>query len=157
MSIKLTKRIAAEVMKRGVSAVRISDAALEDAKKAITREDVKALVKSGKVYAVKEKEQLSLHGKDLKARRDRGRGRGPGKRKGKMKARQGIPYQGRVRSQRRILKELKDSSAIDNAIFSRYYRLVKGGTFQTKISLINHIKSSGVKISDEDVAKLRHI
>ena len=100
---------------------------------------------------------LSLHGKELSARRKRGRGRGAGKRKGKAKARQGLPYPKRVRAQRRLIKDLKESGKIDNAIFNKYYSLVKGGTFQTKISLINHIKNSGIALSDEEVTKLKHM
>lgn len=156
MSIKLTKRAAAQIMKRGVNSVRIQDGALEDAKKAITKEDVRALIKSGKVYAIKERTTLSLHGKELREKRHAGRARGPGRRKGAYKARRGSPYVKKVRAQRRILASLKGSGEMDNATFKRYYALVKGGTFQTKLSLINHIRT-GVKMSDERAAELKRL
>ena len=47
MSIKLSRRIAAEMMGRGISKVRIKPDRVEDAKKAITREDVSALIRAG--------------------------------------------------------------------------------------------------------------
>ncbi len=156
MSIKLTKRAAAQIMKRGVNSIRIQEGSLEDAKKAITKEDVRALIKSGKVYAIKEKTTLSLHGRELKRKRRAGRARGPGRRKGSHKARSGSPYVKKVRAQRRILASLKGANEIDNVMFKRYYALVKGGTFQTKLSLINHIRTS-VKMTDERAAELKKL
>lgn len=156
MSIKLTKRAASSIMKRGVNSIRIADGALEDAKKAITKEDVRELIKSGKVYAIKEKRNLSLHGQELGEKRRAGRARGKGRRKGTMKARGGLAYKKKVRGQRRILKALKKSGEIDNAMFKRYYALVKGGTFQTKLSLINHIRTA-VKMDDGRAAELKKL
>ncbi len=158
MSIKLTKRIAAIVMDRGESSIRINPTALAEAKKAITREDVRVLIKNGSVYAIKEKKNLSLHGKELKKKRIAGRKRGYGRRKGTKNARSGTSlYPKKIRGQRRILKSLKNDKIIDNIVFKKYYKLTKGGSFPTKISLINHIKDSGVKINDELMEKLKHI
>ncbi len=156
MSIKFTKRAAALILRRGVNSIRIQDGALEDAQKAITKEDVRALIKSGKVYAIKANSTLSLHGKELKEKRHAGRARGPGRRKGTRKARKGMTYKKKVRAQRRILKALKKSSEIDNTMFKRYYALVKGGNFQTKLSLINHIRTT-VKMTDERVEELKKL
>lgn len=157
MSIKLTKRTAAIILKRGVSSVRIKHDALEDAQKAITREDVRALIKNGRVYALKEKENLSIYSKILKEKRSKGRRRGKGKKKGTRKARGMATYQKRIRAQRRILSELKKEKAINNEMFKKFYALAKGGSFQTKMILINHIKSRGVSITDEQLEKLKHI
>lgn len=157
MSIKLTRRIAAKIMERGESSVRINPTSIEEAKKAITREDVRAMIKSGAVYAIPKKKNLSRHGELLATKRAQGRSRGKGRRKGSKFARTGLLYPKKVRSQRRILKELKSSKTIDNNTFKKYYRLVRGNSFQTKISLINHIKESGIAINDEMVNKLKHI
>jgi large subunit ribosomal protein L19e len=157
MSIKLAKRAAAGILDRGVSSIRIANGSVEDAAKAITKEDVRALIKSGKIYALKEKPNLSLHGLELKRKRRKGRGRGPGRRKGTTRARQGLPYQKKVRAQRRLIKEMKAKNELDNAMFRKYYALVKGGTFPTKVSLINHIRSSGVQITEERAKELKSI
>ncbi|MDE1833512.1 MAG: 50S ribosomal protein L19e [Candidatus Micrarchaeota archaeon] len=157
MSIKLTRRIAAELLKRGESSVRIKDNAIQDAKKAITREDVRVLVKSGAVYATEAKHNLSLYSKELNDKRSQGRKRGPGRRKGSRKARGGVDYKKKIRAQRRLLAALKTEKAIDNETFKSLYRLVKGGNFQSKISLLGHIRSRGVSITDEQLNKLRHI
>ncbi|HVC58651.1 MAG TPA: 50S ribosomal protein L19e [Candidatus Acidoferrales bacterium] len=157
MSIKLTRRIAAQVLKRGQGSVRLKADALAEAKKAITREDVRVLVKGGGVYAVPKKHNLSLYSKELNEKRTQGRKRGPGKRKGSRKARGGVDYKKKIRAQRRVLAQLKQENAFDNETFKSLYRLVKGGDFQSKISLLSHIKSRGINITDEQLEKLRHI
>jgi large subunit ribosomal protein L19e len=157
MSIKLTKRIAADLLGRGVSSIRINGSGLEDADKAITREDVRRLITKGDVYAQKEKRNLSLYGKVLKKKRGQGRGRGPGRKKGTAKARRTVEHKKRIRAQRRVLFKLKDEKAINNELFKEFYKLVRGGTFTSKASLLGHIKSKGVVLSDEKFKELKHI
>ncbi len=157
MSIKLTRRIAAELLGRGESKVRIKPDRTEDAKKSITREDVRALISSGGVYAIKEKHNLSLYSKELREKRNKGRRRGPGRRKGTAKARQSIDYVKKVRGQRRVLAALKKDKMIDNEAFKKYYRLVKGGNFQTKGQLLSHLTTDGVKIEAQRLEQLRHM
>ncbi len=157
MSVKLTRRTASLIMRRGINSVRIKPSAVEEAKKAITREDVKALIKGGNIYTIKEKHNISRYGKELKLKRAEGRKRGRGKKKGTRGARNPIEYPKRVRAQRRIIASLKADGTIGNDLYKSFYALVKGGTFQTKVSLLNHIKSKGVKIDDERFKKLKHL
>lgn len=157
MSIKLTRRIASKLMKRGESKVRIMPTRTADAEKAITREDVRALITSGAVYAVKEKHNMSIYSKILREKRNKGRRRGPGRRKGSAKARRSVEYPKKIRGQRRVLGALKADGTIDNEAFKRYYRLVKGGNFDTKGSLLNHITADGVKIEPDKIEKLKHM
>lgn len=157
MSIKLTRRIGALILKRGKNSVRIKPDSIEDAKKAITREDIRSLISKGGVYALKEKHNESRYAKGLIEKKREGRRRGPGRRKGTVKARTGMTYKKKIRAQRRIIKELKATKAIDNELFKEFYALVKGGTFQNKASLINHMKGKGVQINDELFEKLKHM
>jgi len=157
MSIELTKRIAADLLERGVSSIKISDKGLAEAKKAITREDVRKLIKDGLIYAEAQKKNTSIYGKELKVKRAKGRRRGTGSKKGTRNARGGTPYQKRIRALRRLLLELKKDKTIDNEKFKIFYRLAKGGTFQNKASMLNHIRESGINIDDEKYKKLKHI
>ncbi len=156
MSIKLTRRIASELMERGESAVRIKPEFTPDAKKALTREDVRQLIKDGKVYAINAKSNISAYAKVLKDKRNKGRRRGPGRRKGTERARGTVEYKKRIRGQRRILKSLKGESSIDNEMFKKYYALVKGGTFASKAALISRMRSDGLQMDEEKAKKLRH-
>lgn len=157
MSISLTKRIAARELGRGESKVRIKTDAVADAKRALTADDVRAMIGSGKIYAIKEKSNMSFRAKVVRAKKAMGRRRGPGSRRGTVKARQSVDYKKRVRGQRRVLSALKSDRSIDNPTFKRFYRLVKGGSFASKGSLISHIRSTGIEISEERAKQLRHL
>ncbi|MGC8669797.1 MAG: 50S ribosomal protein L19e [Candidatus Micrarchaeia archaeon] len=157
MGLKTTKRIASEYFKRGISSVRIKPAAVEDAKKALTREDVHSLIKKGDIYVIKEKHNLSIYSKILNTKRSKGRKRGRGRRKGTLKARTGALYAKKIRGQRRVLDALKKDKIIDNNTFKTLYRLAKGGNFSSKLTLLNHIRSMGIDIKEDRFEKLRHI
>jgi Ribosomal protein L19E len=63
MGVKLVRRVAADLLGRGESSIRLKGASIEDINKAITRDDVRELIKSGKVYALNEKHNLSVYGR----------------------------------------------------------------------------------------------
>ncbi len=156
--VTLVRRMAGNIMSRGQSKIRIKPSAMDDVKNVLTRDDVRGLIKDGKVYAIEEKHNLSLYGKKLREKRKQGRGRGPGRRRGTAKARHGdMDHKKRVRAQRRLLKVLKEDKTIDNEQFKHLYALVSGGTFMSKVSLLTRIKSSGIELSNEKYEKLRHI
>lgn len=154
MTVQFTKRIAAELLGRGESAVRINPIALDKASKAMTREDVKRLITDGSVYALKAKHNLSLSSRLLRARRAKGRSRGQGRRRGTDKARQGRRWEKKVRSQRLLLKQLKLTGKIDKRVFRNYYMLIKGNSFPDKASLLRHLEETGIKVSAEELAKM---
>lgn len=157
MSVKLTKRIASEILGRGESAIRIKPQFTPDAKKAITREDVRALIKNGSIYTVESKHNVSAYSKVLREKRKKGRRRGMGRRKGTIKARGTVEYKKKIRGQRRVLKMLKKENMFDNEQFKKYYALVKGGNFASKATLLSRIKNDGLNISDERMRELKHL
>jgi len=157
MGLKTTKRIAGALLKRGISSIRIKPSAVEDATKALTKDDVRNLISKGSIYAVKEKHNMSIYSKILNKKRSKGRKRGRGRRKGTLNARAGRTYPKRIRAQRRVLDILKDDKSVNNETFKELYRLVKGGNFASKASLLNHIKAMGIEVSDEKFEKLRHV
>jgi large subunit ribosomal protein L19e len=144
-------------MGRGVSAIRIHPDKTAEAEKAITRDDVRKLVSSGGIYALKEKHNISMRSVILKKKREQGRRRGRGRKKGTVKARGGVDYQKRIRGQRRVLLKLKKDGTLDNLMFKNFYRLVKGGGFANKASLISHMRGKGVSMTEEKVKELRHV
>ncbi|MGC8571858.1 MAG: 50S ribosomal protein L19e [Candidatus Micrarchaeia archaeon] len=160
MSIKLTKRIAAEILGRGVSSIKITAKGLEDSKKAITREDVRKLIKDGSIYAEAQKHNKSLYSKPIITKKGKiKRRRGVSKRRGTKNARSNnrVAYEKRIRALRRILLALKKEKIIDNERFKKFYKLARGGMFATKGTMLNHIKESGINIDDEKMQKLKHI
>jgi large subunit ribosomal protein L19e len=134
MAAKLTlqKRLAADILKVGKSKVWI-DPDKEKQKEvqgAITRIDVKRLIKKGVIKAKpnKVKKPKTVGVKKKKRRRKTGR------RKGSKHAR--LPKKRRwintVRPLRASLKDMREKGEIDNATYRKVYMLIKGGQFRSR-------------------------
>lgn len=139
------KRMAAEVLGVGVSRVRFvikSEEDREELESAITKEDVRRLIKMGIIVAVPEKSNSRGRWRELKEKRAKGRRRGQGKRKGKANARHDRKrdWVNRIRKMRRYLKYLRDKGMIDRRTYRRYYRLAKGGAFNSLSALRMHLE-----------------
>ncbi|MDE1823147.1 MAG: 50S ribosomal protein L19e [Candidatus Micrarchaeota archaeon] len=154
MSIRFAKRAAAQILNRGASVIRINPNSFSEAEKALTKEDIRRLISSGGIFAVKEKHNRTSKAKRLNQARAEGRRRGPGRRRGTRKARQGRTWEKKVRSQRRLLSMLKTMGRIDNKTFTRFYRLIKGNVYATKATLVSHLREEGAKITDQDVTQI---
>ena len=148
MGTDFVRRIASDLLGRGQSAIRFNPNAMEDISKAITRDDVRALIKSKSVFALEAKKNKSEASKILKRKRREGRRRGKGSRKGTLKARGTISWEKKVRSQRMLIKELKSGGKLGTKEFMRYYGLIKGNVFPDKASLVRNLKAGGVDVSD---------
>ncbi|MEM5811055.1 MAG: 50S ribosomal protein L19e, partial [Candidatus Aenigmatarchaeota archaeon] len=103
------KKLAAKVLKTGISKVWLNPEKMKDIEKAITKWDIRKLIKKGEIKALPEK--IKVRGKVKKRRR------GPGSRKGKKysiisRKRRWISI---VRPQRKMLRELKATGQLDNA------------------------------------------
>ena len=154
MSTKFAKRAAAEILGRGITAIRIKKGSFSDVSGALTKEDIRKFISSGAIYALKEKHNLSLNSKKLKKLRAEGRRRGTGRRKGTRKTRTGRKWEKKVRSQRVLLKEVKKLGVIDNKNYNEFYRHIKGNAYATKATLLLHMKEAGIKLADEDIKKI---
>ncbi len=119
------KRLAAKVLKVGVSRVWLDPAKIKDVRNAITRTDIRKLINKGSVKALPEK---------LHMKKERRRKKGIGRRKGRKFAivtakRRWIRV---VRPLRHMLSELKDSNKIDNTTYKKMRSQIKGGMFRSK-------------------------
>ncbi len=137
-NLSLVRRLAAEVLGVGETRIWIDPSRIEDAAQAITREDVKRLIKEGVIKVLPPNTPSRGRWRIRHEQRKKGRRRGHGKRKGRIGARAGKKEQwvAKVRAQRRFLKMLKEKGIIDKKTFRMLYRLVKGGFFRS----VSHIK-----------------
>ncbi|MDE1761620.1 MAG: 50S ribosomal protein L19e [Candidatus Micrarchaeota archaeon] len=154
MTLKFARRVAAQILKRGESAIRFNSDATEEIGKALTREDIRRLVGEGKIIALKAKDNVSRRSKILRQKRAEGRKRGPGRRKGTSKARRGSTWEKKVRSQRIFLKQLRMADKLDSKSFRKFYMLIKGNAFNSKASMLLHMKEQGISVSEAEVAKI---
>jgi len=134
-SVKSQKRMAAEIMKIGKNRVHISPTNLEEVKQAITREDVKKLIKKGIIKKKKINGISSFRKKKHTAQKKKGRRKGVGSRKGKKGARtpKKRNWINKIRIQRRFLLNIKNK--LKKGQFRRLYLMCKGGFFRSKAHL----------------------
>jgi len=142
MSLKAQKRMAAQILKCGENRVYFDPYLIEDIRMAITREDIRNLVKEG-VILKKYEQGISKHRKNVRhERKKKGRARGLGKRKGKKTARtpKKQVWMRKIRPQRRDLKKLRDRKLITTATYRKLYKNAKGGMFHSVAQMHRHIK-----------------
>ena len=136
--LRMQKRLAADILKVGESKVWLDPSNTKDIQGAITRADIKRLIKKGMIKSLPKKVKKP---KEKKKRR-----RGPGKRKGSRYAKVSKKrrWMSTVRPLRRMLKELKESKQIDNATYRKLYMLVKGGQFRSRSHLRIYLEQRGI-------------
>lgn len=134
----LQKRLAAKILKVGESKVWLNPTKIKDIEAAITKIDVRKLIKKGYIKA--------LAGKVKKPKEERKRRRGPGRKKGSKHA--VLTAKERwisvVRPLREMLKELRASNQIDKATYRKLYLLVKGGMFRSRSHLRIYLEQRGI-------------
>ncbi|MBI3413550.1 MAG: 50S ribosomal protein L19e [Candidatus Aenigmarchaeota archaeon] len=144
MNTSVQRRIAAKILKCGKNRVWTDPQKLKDISEAITREDVRRLIKSGAIVKSAEEAPSRAVIRTRAAKRRKGRRSGQGSRKGSFESRTGNEQKLRwiktIRPQRRMIGELKASGAINNETYKRLYKLSKGGVFRSRKHLELYIK-----------------
>ncbi len=134
------KRLAASILKVGVTRVWMDPEKLEDIATAITREDLRKLVEDG---TIKRKAVIGISRGRARARdikRARGHRKGQGSRRGAAGARapKKEQWMRKIRAQRKVLKAMRDDEkTIDAHTYRILYRKAKGGEFRN----VAHLKS----------------
>ncbi len=134
------KRLAASILKVGVTRVWMDPEMLEDIATAITREDLRKLIEEG---VIKRKAVVGISRGRARARdikRAKGHRKGQGSRKGAAGARapKKEQWMRKIRAQRKVLKAMRDEEkTIDAHTYRILYRKAKGGEFRN----VSHLKS----------------
>lgn len=146
MDLRNQRRLAAEVLKCGENRVWINPEEIEEVEKAVTRRDVRNLIKQGFIKARKKKGVSRGRVRKLHAQQKKGRRRGYGSRKGTAYAR--LSKKRRwirtIRPIRAYLRELKKDKLIDKSVYRKYYIRAKGGEFKSKHHLKTHLIMEGI-------------
>jgi large subunit ribosomal protein L19e len=143
MDITNQRRMAAEILKCGRSRVKMNPNSLEDIAEAVTRDDIRRLIKEGIIEA-RQKDGIS-NGR-LKKRMEQkamGKRKGQGSRKGKKGARQ--PRKRRwistIRPIRRTLREYRENEVISDETYRYYYKHASGGMFRSVSHMRTHMEA----------------
>jgi len=133
--------MAAEILKCGINRIYIHPDFIEDVLMAITREDIRNLIKNHVIQKRPEKGTSRVRARNRKQRKQKGLARGYGKRKGKKSARVKPKkvWQNKIRAQRKELKKLRDSKKIDKTTYRKLYLKAKGNAFDSIATLHRYI------------------
>lgn len=143
MNLSSQRRIAASVLGVGLNKVWFDPERLQEIKEAITKSDIRGLIKDLAIQAKPEKGNSSYRDRKRKLQKRKGRQKGKGSRKGTPNARTSKKkiWAAKVRKQRQALKIFKDKNLITPAVYKTLYLKIKGGFFRSKRHLQLYIKS----------------
>ena len=136
--LDVQRRLAAQILKCGENRVRFDPERLEDIKEAITKTDVRSLIKEGAVSKRRMLSTSKFWARKIKEQKSSGRQKGFGSRKGKKTARlePKMVWINKIRLQRGFIKSLRDKKLLTSADYHELYMKSKGGFFRS----IRHLK-----------------
>lgn len=141
MNLASQKKLAAKILKCGINRVRITQA--KEVADALTRNDIKALIKKGLIYKIPKKGTSRAKAKIIAKQKKKGRRKGIGSRKGIRSVRR-LKWIKSVRALRKLLKELRNSEKIERRTYAKLYKKVKGNEFRNKKHLLLYLKEKNL-------------
>ena len=142
-AVDSVKRMASSILGVGISRVWIDPEQLDRVSTAITREDVRKLIKEGVIKAKPKREISRARWREAKSKRRKGLRKGPGSRKGRIVDEKEL-WMAKVRALRKLLVTLKRRRIITRSTYRKLYIMVKSGAFQNKAQLKTYIKEKGL-------------
>lgn len=138
MNNRKARMVASRLLKVGESKIWIDPSRGARIAEAMTKEDLRQLIKEGVVKKRHGNEQSRGRARALIAKRRKGRKRGKGKRTGTKKARSGGKkvWIKNVRAQREMLRQIKQGGARLKRPAREIYLMIKGNYFRGK----NYVK-----------------
>lgn len=158
MQLSNQKRLAAEILsiqlgqEVGLHRVWINDNYLEQVSSAVQKEDIRELIEMGYIKAKPVQGTSRVRANKNAAQKAKGRRKGQGKRSGTANAR--FPRKHRwmrtIRSQRRILKEMRADGTLDASKYRYYYRKAKGNSYRSIAHMKTNMKLDGIKVGGDE-------
>ncbi|MBS7656801.1 MAG: 50S ribosomal protein L19e [Candidatus Bathyarchaeia archaeon] len=147
MSLKSQRRMAAEILKIGTNRVWIDPERISDVESAISREEIRRLIKDKAIMKMPEKGISRARARIIHAKKTAGKRRGQGSRTGKDGARTPAKeaWIKRVRAQRKKLRELRDKHVITDTVYRKLYIMTKSGSFRSVADLDRYIEAHGLR------------
>lgn len=151
--MNIQKRIAADILKCGESRVWMDSDAHDKIRQAITRRDVRGLIKDGLIKKRRGKKSLRAGPRRIMLQAAKGRRSGLGSRKGAVGGRseKKEKWLKIVRPQRKLLRSLRKEGKLQKAgagtagsDYGTLYKQIKGNMFRSKHHLISHLEERGL-------------
>ena len=147
MKLNNQTKLAADVLNCSKKKVWLDPERLDDIKEAITKVDIRSLIKE-RVIRKKQTNAISrARARKILKQKRKGRQKGQGSRKGKRTARlsKKRAWINKIRAQRNLLNELRDTKKISNKEYRELYSKAKGGAFRSKRHILLYIQEQGLK------------
>lgn len=144
MNLKLQKRLAAKVANVGLARVIIEPTRVGDIKEAITKADIKSLIRDGAIRVLPEKRPSGLRARERHSQQKKGKRRGHGTRRGSAKARLGDIWPQKIRAMRKLIQGLKAKGQVTNKIYRNIYAKAKGGFFRDRGHILFYLKQNNL-------------
>lgn len=147
MNLRTQRKLASKVLECGINRVWIDPERSDEVSMAITREEIRKLVKDKAIKAIPENSQSRGRARILSEKKKKGRRIGPGSKKGKKYSvvTRKNRWIHRIRAQRRKLKDLRDRRIISVNTYRILYRRAKGGIFRSVAELERYINDKNLR------------
>ena len=147
MNLTNQRRLAASILEIGINRVWIDPEKIEDVESAITRDEIRKLIKEGTIKALPEKSTSRGRARILAQKKRTGRRIGMGTKKGRTysEVSEKTRWMHRIRSLRRKLTELRDQRIITVSTYRTLYMKAKGGEFRSLADLERHINEQKLR------------
>ena len=147
MNLTSQRKLAASVLDCGVNRVWIDPERVDEVSMAITRSEIRNLIKDKAIKALQENSQSKGRARVLAEKKKKGRRTGPGSRKGKKYSvvSKKTRWINRIRAQRKHLTSLKERRVITVNTYRSLYRKAKGGEFRSIAELERYINDNNLR------------
>jgi len=144
MNTETQKVLAAKVAGVGLDRVILDPLRYEDIKEALTKEDVRALIKQGAIKILPVKRPSRHRARARHKQQKKGKQLGHGTRRGSKFARNPRKQQWmiKIRKIRATLSDLKEKNLLDPKVYRDLYLKAKGGFFRDRGHLMFYIESN---------------
>ncbi|MEM7819830.1 MAG: 50S ribosomal protein L19e [Candidatus Aenigmatarchaeota archaeon] len=151
MDLKSQKNMAARILGCGKSRIWIDPSRVADVAEAITANDIRKFINDGIIKVIPKSGLSSFRKKKLIKQKSKGRRKGIGTRKGCKGARTPKKkiWMKRIRTIRKLLRELKNNNKIDNKTYREMYNKSKSGFFRNKSHVMIYLQRN--KLLKEDI------
>jgi large subunit ribosomal protein L19e len=151
MQITNQKKMAAQILKCGVNRIWINPSYLDQVAQSVQKVDIREAIESGWVKARAIQGTSRVRALQRLNQKRKGRRKGQGKRSGTANARnpRKSQWMAIIRSQRRILKEMREDETLDRSQYRHYYLKAKGGSYRSIAHMKTQMGIEGVDFGGE--------
>ena len=147
MNLTSQRKIASAVLDCGINRVWIDPERADEVSMAITREEIRKLIKDKAIKASPMNSTSRGRARVLAEKKKKGRRVGQGSKKGKKYAvvKRKTRWMNRIRAQRKKLFDLRENRIISVSTYRSLYRKAKGGEFRSTAELERYINDNNLR------------